>query len=116
MKKSDCKQIRFLTLMVTFSWVVGCSLGNDENRADLENQLGTVEQFGIHIDQFVIRPDADTTIAYFPVNALPESMREAGLRVIFSGNLRPFPIDPPYDPSYPLLELTEIKQLDKEER
>ena len=86
----------------------GCELFAEEP-VDVQDAVGTIEPFGASTHRFVIRPDADTTIAYVPMNSLPAAVRQVGLRVRFSGNMVPFPEDPAFDPAYPLLEVTEIR-------
>ena len=105
--------MRVLLLVVTLLSGISssCSFLAEEG-ADVEDQLGTIEQFGDHSSTFVIRPKADPTIAYWPTGDLPEAFRQSGLRVCFSGNIKPFPEDPVWDSRYPLLEVTEIEHLE----
>ena len=93
--------------------VCGCGFLHEDraDAADIQDQLGTIRPFTTGAPFLVIRPDADTTIAYFPVKELPEGVRRAGVRVIFSGNILPFPPDPPANPKLPRFEVTRIERV-----
>lgn len=86
----------------------GCSVFPEE-QLDVQDQLGTIEQFGTNEGRFVIRPDHDPSIAYVPIQALDPEVRRIGLRVIFSGNIEPFPEDPVHDAAYPPFSVHKIQ-------
>ena len=98
------------SLLILSMGISKCDLLRPDTRHnDVEDAIGTTEVFGERIGQFVIRPDSDPGIAYMPISDLPTEFRASGLRVIFSGNIVPFPEDPPFDASYPLFEVVEIR-------
>lgn len=101
-------------LFVLTTLLQSCDLTqSSETTIDVDAILGTVEQFGVHEDQFVIRPDIAPSIAYHPISGFGNEFQQAGLRVVFSGNIEPFPTDPSFDASYPHLSITHISIFSK---
>ena len=102
----------FIAVICWLLCLQGCDLARETDiQDDVVNALGTVEQFGEHKGQFVIRPDLTPHIAYIPVSGFTDAYKKPGLRVVFSGSVKPFPSDPVFDASFPLFVVNEIRAI-----
>jgi len=91
------------------AWASGCALAPRiaAQSQDLSNAKGRIQAVNVDNGWYGIVPDADRGTRYAP-DRLPDEFRRDGLRVVFSGRLKP--VDPA-DRSWGIpLELTSIRR------